>query len=72
MACLIPCLLQVLEALALDEPIPDQILDETMPDEEGMESARPQIMVLRVCSLFLPSMRQAHCFPTAAQLLKII
>lgn len=40
-----------------------------MPDEDGMESARPQIMVLRVRFLFLPS--QAHCMTTAVQLLKM-
>ncbi|KAK9833602.1 hypothetical protein WJX74_000326 [Apatococcus lobatus] len=38
---------QVLEALALDEPVPEQVLDETMPDEEGQESIRPQVLAFR-------------------------
>ena len=47
--------MQVLEALALDEPIPEQVMDETMPDEEGMESIRPQVLAFRVCYLLLPA-----------------
>lgn len=75
--CWIPYLnfraLQVLESLALDEPIPEQIVDETMPDLEGMESKQQQILAFRVRPLFLASPfpifpLHAHCIRTAVEL----
>ena len=40
--------MQVLEALALDEPIPESVEDETMPVAAGMETQSAEILAFRV------------------------
>lgn len=40
--------LQALEALALSEPVPEEIQDDTRPDVEGMQSASAAVNAFKV------------------------